>query len=218
MRRKHGTFRPKLLALVQSNDTETVLETTTKAFELYSSSDESPLPALKVLTQLRGIGPATASLLLSVLVPKDVPFFSDELFRWSCWDEAGAGGWKRSIKYTAKEYAMVVESVGVLRKRLGEEVHAVDVERVAWVLGKEGMDIDAGITGEEGSVQVKGGGDGEVEASKSMVKIGERKRKIEDDYVAKAPPRKVSKKIAPRKANEISPPAVGTRRSARTKN
>jgi hypothetical protein len=101
---------------------------------------------VKSLTQLKGIGPATASLLLAVYAPDSVPFFSDEVFRWMVWSEPGAPrGWQRAIKYNMREYEVLVERVGGLRKRLGEGVRAVDVERVAWVLGKQGVDVDVGL-------------------------------------------------------------------------
>ncbi|KAF2794684.1 hypothetical protein K505DRAFT_349155 [Melanomma pulvis-pyrius CBS 109.77] len=135
---KHGTFRPKLLQLVQSNPSPLIHDTTRSAFA--SLDPTSPLPALKSMTSLKGIGPATASLLLAVFDPEAVPFFSDELLRWVTWEEGG--GWKRKIKYDVKEYAVLVQGVGKLRERLG--VKAVDVERVAWVLGREGRDVGAG--------------------------------------------------------------------------
>ncbi|KAF1922057.1 hypothetical protein BDU57DRAFT_70503 [Ampelomyces quisqualis] len=134
---KHGTFRPKLLQLVQSNTPDSVQETTLAAFELLPDVTK----ALKVLTDLKGIGPATASLLLSVASPDKVPFFSDELFRWCMWNEPGAPkGWQRKIKYTAKEYESLLAEVRALRTRLG--VRAVDAEKVAWALGKEAIDVD----------------------------------------------------------------------------
>lgn len=97
---------------------------------------------MKTLTELKGIGPATASLLLSVHAPGQVPFFSDELFRWTMWDESGKpGGWQRVIKYSAKEYEALVKRVAKLVERL--DVRAVDAEKVAWVLGKEKVDLEA---------------------------------------------------------------------------
>ncbi|KAI8934440.1 hypothetical protein NX059_009172 [Plenodomus lindquistii] len=216
---KHGTFRPKLLSLVQSNDAAAVLEVITKAASLPRSSPTDVQPALKILTQLKGIGPATASLLLSVLSPADVPFFSDELFRWCVWDEPGGGGWKRGIKYTAKEYGMLVERVAELRGRLGEGVQAVEVERVAWVLGREGVDVDGGEgDGEEGSAEVEEAEKGGVvveEEKKVPVTKGAVKRKAESEDTVKAPVKKASKKTT--KTEGVSPPAVGTRRSTRTK-
>lgn len=190
--RKHGTFRPKLLSLVQSNDSNAIKETTTSAFRLLPDTSK----ALKVLTSLKGIGPATASLLLSVAAPDSVPFFSDELFRWCVWDEPGSpNGWQRKIKYNAKEYELVLEKVHALVKRLG--VRAVDAEKVAWVLGHERVDVDAGDDSQ----------DVQVEAHK---KEPEEKEVLEQ---------KSSKQSAgtKRKASEAKTPTEGTRKSTRTK-
>ena len=135
------------MKLVRDNPAQNVEAITASAFKDYAAGGDA-LKAVKTLTQLRGIGPATASLLLSVLDPDEVPFFSDEVFRWMQWDEAGSakgGGWGRVIKYTVKEYKGVVERVGEVRERLG--VRAVDVEKVAYVLGVEGADV--GGEGEE---------------------------------------------------------------------
>ncbi|KAF1976075.1 hypothetical protein BU23DRAFT_588267 [Bimuria novae-zelandiae CBS 107.79] len=133
---KHGRFRPKLLSLVSSNSPSDIEKTTREAF---SPNVPTPL-ALNDLTKLRGIGPATASLLLSVHDPTHNPFFSDELFRWMLWDTRGSPkGWQRTISYTAKQYEMLLTCVDRLRERLG--VSAVDMEKVAWVLGKARVDV-----------------------------------------------------------------------------
>jgi hypothetical protein len=190
---KHGTFRPKLLALVQSNSANVIQDTTKAAFKVLPDI----IAALKVLVALKGIGPATASLLLSVAAPDTVPFFSDELFRWCTWDESGSpGGWQRKIKYNAKEYEMMLGKVDALVKRLG--VRALDAEQVAWVLGKEHMDIDVEDDGpvddaakEEESVPETAV---EEKVSKPQVKAG-----------------------AKRKASETKTPIEGTRKSTRTK-
>ena len=112
---KHGTFRPRLLALVSSNSDEEVESVTMKAFEIYSqpptkekgsrnkaigdsNSDDDDdgnanqridrfIQALTHLTTLKGVGPATASLILSCWDPRKVPFFSDEVFRWLHFEE-----------------------------------------------------------------------------------------------------------------------------------
>lgn len=222
--RKHGTFRPKLLALVQSNTAETILETTNEAYELIRSADGnvSPLPALKVLTQLKGIGPATASLLLSVLRMSEVPFFSDELFRWCCWDEANdakGAGWRRGIKYNAKEYGVLVEKVSVLRKRLGVgNVMAVDVEKVAWVLGKEGVDVSAEDEKNEDAkmdrMNEEDATEDTAKHSAAAKKAGTKRKTAE----VETSPKKVPKKAPKSKAKEVSPPpAASTRRSTRKK-
>lgn len=129
---------------MQSNDAEVVKQTTKSAFECLPNAKD----ALKILTNLKGIGPATASLLLSVAAPDTVPFFSDELFRWCIWDESSTSkGWQRKIKYNAKEYEILLEKVRALLERL--HVKAVDAEKVAWVLGKDGVDVDEAIASDD---------------------------------------------------------------------
>lgn len=129
---KHGTFRPALLGMAKQHPTELVLETSKEAFALV---DRDVIGALKVLTALRGIGPATASLILSC-ANNTTPFFSDELFRWVMWDEPGGGGWDRKIKYTEKEYRVFVEKVKGILEGL-EDVSAYDLEKIAYVLARE---------------------------------------------------------------------------------
>lgn len=176
---------------MQSNDEDMIKETTSSAFALLPSSPASKdvLAAFKVLNKLKGVGPATASLLLSVANPESVPFFSDELFRWYMWDEPGSPeGWKRGIKYSVKEYEALFARVEELRKRLN--IRAVDAEKVAWVLGKESVNVDADNE-EEGD---------STPPEKSVEK--------EDEG---------EKRGAKRKANDSKAPKEGTRKSARTK-
>ncbi|KAI4685160.1 hypothetical protein J4E81_008973 [Alternaria sp. BMP 2799] len=235
---KHGTFRPALLGLVQSNTPEAVEKTTKKAYAaLWKSKSSHPdaIPALKILVGLKGVGPATASLLLSVLRPVEIPFFSDELFRWSVWDdEIGSGkdgkGWQRKIKYNVKEYEMMLDRVHELRKRLrrgfGQRdplARAIDVERVAWVLGKEGVDVSV----QEAETDEHERKDADVQAD-TKAEEGEKKKdeaqqeevlavtkegSVDEATIAKP----VAKKGTKRKASEAKPPVEGTRKSTRTK-
>lgn len=120
---------------MQGNSSENIKVTSGKGFEQFQEG--GPKNAIKTLTELKGIGPATASLMLSVLDPQKAPFFSDELFRWALFKSGRGNGWDRRIKYTAKEYAELYVKVEQLLKRLG--VAAVDAEKVAYVLGKQGL-------------------------------------------------------------------------------
>lgn len=198
-----------------------------------SSLNALEMISLKVLTKLKGIGPATASLLLSTNDPSTNPFFSDELFRWLTWDNSGKpGGWDRVIKYTVKEYQELLDHVHSLRSRLG--VKAVDMEKVAWVLGKEGVDVGKdeqvllrnlgkrdGISGGEEVSEEKN-----EEASKEAV-VEEPVRTKKDGKRKSAGLKEVSsgekdvnskaKKGAKRKAVETEAPAKGVRRSSRRK-
>ncbi|USW58865.1 Putative DNA glycosylase [Septoria linicola] len=129
----HGTFRPKLKQLVQSNPPDVVEKTTAAAFASFDGSPENVKSSLAELSTLKGIGPATASLLLSVAFPDQVPFFSDELFRWAFWEEGKGKGWDRSIKYTPKEYLELYSKVQEVRNKHGWP--AANIEKTAFVLG-----------------------------------------------------------------------------------
>ncbi|KAM0344404.1 hypothetical protein ACHAPU_007588 [Fusarium lateritium] len=126
---RHGKFRPTLMKLISSNDSTAAQDIVKQALEIYSKNADIEA-TLAVLTKLRGIGPATASLLLAVHDASRVIFFADEAFWWLCCD-----GKQIPIKYNAKEYRELCSKVDHLRSRLG--VEASDVERVAYVLMKQ---------------------------------------------------------------------------------
>jgi len=137
----HGTFRPSLRKLVESNTDETVEQCTRKAFKTYEKdNDQWDKVVVTLAKELRGVGPATASLLLNTFDSEKVPFFSDELFRWVMFSEGKGNGWDRKIKYSAKEYQDLYRRVELLRERLGKEsdktITSVQVEMVAYVLGR----------------------------------------------------------------------------------
>lgn len=127
--RKHGKFRPTLMKLVSGNDPKAAADILKTARDVYRQEHDAQA-ALDVLTKLKGIGPATASLLLTVQNPTRVIFFSDEAFYWLC-----CKGGHNPIKYNAKEYKLLCDEAQRLSKRLG--VSATDVEKVAYVLLKQ---------------------------------------------------------------------------------
>jgi predicted flap endonuclease-1-like 5' DNA nuclease len=114
------------MKLVSSNDPDDSQDVVKQALEIYDKKADTGA-ALDVLTKLRGIGPATASLLLAVHDASRVIFFADEAFWWLC-----CSGKQSPIKYNAKEYRMLCSEVDDLRDRLG--VKASDIEKVAYVL------------------------------------------------------------------------------------
>lgn len=127
---RHGKFRPKLMELVSSNDAATAKDTIARAMEHYRDKADA-VGAIKIISELRGIGPATASLLLAVHDPEKVIFFGDEVFYWLC-----CGGKVGSAKYNMKEYQDLQSRAATTSKRLG--VPAVDIEKVAYVVMKQG--------------------------------------------------------------------------------
>lgn len=114
------------MKLVSSNEESFVKDTVTSALDIYTKNADASA-AIDVLTRLKGIGPATASLLLAVHDPQNIVFFADEAFYWLC-----NHGRRDHIKYNAKEYKELHEKSQKLLKRLS--VKAIDVERVAYVL------------------------------------------------------------------------------------
>ncbi|GLB10400.1 hypothetical protein AtubIFM57258_006806 [Aspergillus tubingensis] len=93
---QHGTFRPALLGMIRSNSESVVRDATGRAFKALTAhrtskeGDEEKFPseALDILTNaLRGVGVATASLVLSLASTADVPFYSDDVYLWVCMQE-----------------------------------------------------------------------------------------------------------------------------------
>ena len=78
--RRHGTFRPGLANKVASNTNETITAASKEGFAYYAEKPSDITGALDKLSKpLKGVGPATASLLLAVHDPSNVIIFSDEL-------------------------------------------------------------------------------------------------------------------------------------------
>lgn len=126
--------------MVASNSVADIRSTTKAAFSTYSADPTDYAKSITALNRLKGIGPATASLLLSCYDPVKVPFFNDELFRWLHWEDAKSKGWDRKISYTIKEYKDLFERLQKLQNRLEKEnkgtVPAIDIEKAAYVLAK----------------------------------------------------------------------------------
>ena len=74
-----GTFRPSLQSLVDSNSEDLVKECTGKAFNILCNDKTKWTEALKELMALKGIGVATASIILAIFSPEYCPFMSDEV-------------------------------------------------------------------------------------------------------------------------------------------
>ncbi|KAJ5151882.1 hypothetical protein N7492_010177 [Penicillium capsulatum] len=92
----HGLPRPTLMGMVKSNQQKNVAKYTAVALAALPSKDPIEAPdeafpkaSIAALDPLRGIGPATASLILSIATASDkfgnqVPFYSDDLYLWLC--------------------------------------------------------------------------------------------------------------------------------------
>ncbi|KAM3461098.1 hypothetical protein MY5147_004938 [Beauveria neobassiana] len=225
---RHGKFRPMLMGLASSNNATAARRTIAAIIKNYrsssadasssssSSSSSSPsaaavAAALTSLSKLRGIGPATASLLLSVHDPRRVIFFSDEAFYWLC-----GGGKVTKLKYSNREYEMLRQNMESLVQRL--RVSATDVEKVAYVLfkrnGPEGAESDEKAEAEPNTPKPakdnKSKKTAETETMAKTAKATEKKVKNISSV------KKASTKRKHTKGNEDEQ-AAGTRQSKRVK-
>lgn len=96
LNRKHGIPRPTLMGMVKSNQNKNVIKCSSTAMAALSTEDPMlapneafPKPSIDAFGPLRGVGVATASLILSIATatgdPKQqVPFYSDDVYLWLC--------------------------------------------------------------------------------------------------------------------------------------
>ncbi|RAH44324.1 uncharacterized protein BO95DRAFT_175454 [Aspergillus brunneoviolaceus CBS 621.78] len=198
--------------MIRSNPESLVREATAEASRLLRTAELRemfPGTALeKVTGPLRGVGPATGSLVLSVLSSDDdgesegggegigVPFYSDDVFLWLCLGVFPGGDPERvrkafkpgksgelNVKYNVGEYRELWDAVRRLRGRLGVGVGCLEIEKVAFV-------VRFGIGGEDGMegvvVEEKEEEKGEKEGIDLQDIRGKRKRgKIEEEEVEK---------------------------------
>ncbi|GAA0166021.1 hypothetical protein LIER_21274 [Lithospermum erythrorhizon] len=119
---KRGKWRPRLMKLVESLKDEEVKEASKKAMKAMPDVGQ----AVRELSVLKGVGPATASAVLAAYAPNVVPFMSDEAM------EASIGN---SKDYTLKQYLVFLEKLQEKAKELteaGELFTPSDVERALW--------------------------------------------------------------------------------------
>ncbi|KAJ5811788.1 hypothetical protein N7474_008089 [Penicillium riverlandense] len=94
---KHGVARPTLMGNLKTNQANLVRKSTAAALSALPIADPTlypdeafPRPSLDALTKpLRGVGPATASLILSISTAAgdashQIPFYSDDVYLWLC--------------------------------------------------------------------------------------------------------------------------------------
>ncbi|KAL4987594.1 hypothetical protein BDW68DRAFT_187929 [Aspergillus falconensis] len=183
---KHGVYRPALLGMIRQNKEKTISDATASAFSSLPASDEEneSFEAIEralstLVTPLRGVGPATASLILSVACPEMIPFYSDDVYLWVCVGiypsssspasfskgskEVKPNG-ELNVKYNVAEYRRLWEGVQGLTARLngeveeGKRISCKDVEKVALVVRHFGL---SGLGGcEEGEEEQEDGEEG----------------------------------------------------------
>jgi hypothetical protein len=124
-----GVWRARNLALLRNNDPETVIATSRDAL----AKAPHPTAPIAGLSQLHGVGPATASAVAAAALPAVYPFF-DEL---AAAQIPGLG----AVTFTLGYYARYAEAVRERAQKLGPRWTAVEVERALWAHagGKAGV-------------------------------------------------------------------------------
>ena len=131
----HGIHRPFLPGMIQKNSEAEVIEHTSEAANVIEGlSLKQPIDkisttiisALDHVCKLKGVGPATGTLILSIFNPQIVPFFEDELFYWLCPE------YTAKLKYDKKEYKLLLAKV--LNIVQSKSVDAKMLEQAAYVV------------------------------------------------------------------------------------
>lgn len=121
--------------MIQKNSDAEVTDHTTHAAEtvirLSPSQTKEEITttitsALDRVCKLKGVGPATGTLILSVFSPDAVPFFQDELFAWLIPEHSA------KLKYDKKEYSVLLDRA--LDIVLKKGIEARQLEKAAYVL------------------------------------------------------------------------------------
>lgn len=115
-----GVWRGRNLALVKGNTPDLVEQTSRKAFELAPH----PTKPIATLSELAGVGPATASAVLAVLRPDIYPFFDDLVAA----QIPGLG----EVAYTPGFYARYSDALRERADKLGHDWNPMVAERALW--------------------------------------------------------------------------------------
>ncbi|XP_054712255.1 uncharacterized protein LOC129221904 [Uloborus diversus] len=172
-----GKFRPRLTDLVRINTETAVLQISKKAFR---KPPKELSQAITALTNLKGVGPATASAILAAAFPDDVPYMADESMLSTPGIEA--------TDYTLAEYLNYAEHIKACSDRLKKLDPKSDwtphkVELTLWThylakelkpsvldgLPKASIKTDASENGEHNDDSVAENGNGDEPSSDAVV-------------------------------------------------
>ncbi|XP_067407321.1 uncharacterized protein [Emydura macquarii macquarii] len=127
-----GKFRPRLQQLVATNSSEMVESCTRKAFQLLPDV----AAAITELSQLKAVGPATASAILAAGAPETVAFMADAAM------ESIPG--LTPIQYTLKHYILYLDKIQLCVKKLNKAdtettwtPHRVEMCLWAWAMAQK---------------------------------------------------------------------------------
>ncbi|XP_037094214.1 uncharacterized protein LOC119114100 [Pollicipes pollicipes] len=153
-----GKWRPRLRELVTMNTPRLVQLETKKAIRQLLKKDDLNA-AIQAMCNLKGVGPAMASAVLSVAQPDKIPFMSDECML-AIPDVEG------SIDYTNKEYLRMVAHVQTACQRLSQNGNSEwtphKIEQVVFahhVIANNKPELLDGMPGFTSNGDANGGGD-----------------------------------------------------------
>ncbi len=115
-----GVWRARNLVLIRGNDPALVVKTSTDAI----AAAPHPTAPIAALAELAGVGPATASAVVSAAHPGIYPFF-DELVAAQV---AGLG----AVAWTTAYYRRYAEALRERAEKLGGKWTPTKVERALW--------------------------------------------------------------------------------------
>ncbi|EGF77560.1 hypothetical protein BATDEDRAFT_91565 [Batrachochytrium dendrobatidis JAM81] len=218
-----GTYRPNLLNRVMSNSVESIHSAISAAqhhlLKVGSSKEDHKmiLSALESLSELAGIGPATASAILSCM-SSAVPFMSDEVIG------SLPGTDPKKLKYTFKQYREILETLtaksNALNKADTMEWSPRSVERALWtcqVLNNLGLALDVSDESVEeakhdGNIALDTKTELALDASTVPVKMGKKQDSISaTESKQKSVEKQTRKRVADSNPKDKQP----VRRSAR---
>lgn len=164
-----------LMGMIKSNQSKLVLECTSAAISalptahpILDAENAFPKTSMDALQPLRGVGVATASLVLSIATGRSeyaqqIPFYSDDMFLWLVvkdYPNPTKSSSKRkanskflrpngelNVRYTLNEYRELWDACAELRMRLNKGIEGKDegivsqnnIEKVAYVLRNIGV-------------------------------------------------------------------------------
>ena len=138
-----GKWRPALPGLVRQNAPAAVLAASRAAFKALQKKKGGQEQALKALSELRGIGPATASAVLMLIAPRTSPFMADEAM-----EAVPALG---ARVYTLPHYLHFSAAMAEKAATLGDDWNAELVGRALWTAAKGSVVLpEATAVGEGG--------------------------------------------------------------------
>lgn len=145
---QRGKWRPRLQAMVATNSADDIRAVTARA-----AANPDPESALKELSTLKAVGPATASAILALWHPDSEPFMSDEGLDYAAALGSGGGGGddddtrrKSKRDYTVKAWRAYRDEMLARKEKEGWS-SVDDLEKAIWawaVLQTYGASGEAG--------------------------------------------------------------------------